>query len=53
MNLLKTHFQKFHIFSKLALKLPQDISYDWERQNCDWVLFLALYFKFPGHSSYS
>ena len=29
----------FSAGSKFAIKLPQDIKYDRESQNCDWVLF--------------
>ena len=29
----------FSTGSKLDIKLPQDIGYDPESQNCDWVLF--------------
>ena len=29
----------FSAGSKFAIKLPQDIRYDRESQNCDWVLF--------------
>ena len=29
----------FSAGSKIAIKLPQDIRYDRESQNCDWVLF--------------
>ena len=31
----------FSAGSKFAIKLPQDIGYDPESQNCDWVLFSA------------
>ena len=29
----------FSVGSKFAIKLSQDIRYDRESQNCDWVLF--------------